>query len=147
MQTNARATRNGTAGEVGMAERRRRLDLPPRWLSIGEMEQYLGQPPSWLIPEGLARVQETGCPRVDPSLGGIDRQAIDDRRGRRSRRQGASPPPGHLDLTPPEGARFADAKVYLRLRPNRHLHTRLSRTLEANVGDRLRIPGLSANVT
>jgi hypothetical protein len=130
-----------------MAERRR-LDLPPRWLSIGEAAQYLGQSPSWLIPEDSARVQEAGCPRVDPSLGGIDRQAIDDRKDRRTRRQGASPPPGHLYLTPPEGAQFANAKIHLRkLRPNGHSHTRLFRTVEANVGDRPRIPGLSINVS
>jgi hypothetical protein len=67
-----------------MAERRRRPEVPPRWLTIGEAAQYLGHSPSWLTPERLARLQETGFPRIDPVLNRIDREGIDewsDRRG------------------------------------------------------------------
>jgi hypothetical protein len=81
-----------------MAERRRRPDLPPRWLTIGEAAQYLGHSPSWLTPERLARLQETGFPAVDPSLERIDRDAIDDWSDQRSGRQA---PSGVRESTPP----------------------------------------------
>jgi hypothetical protein len=60
-----------------MVERRRRPDVSPRWLTIGEAARYLGHSPSWLIPERLARLHETGFPIVDPSLERIEREAID----------------------------------------------------------------------
>jgi hypothetical protein len=68
-----------------MAERRRRPELPPRWLTIGEAAQYLGHSPSWLTAERLARLQETGFPRIDPVLDRIDREGIDEWSDRRSR--------------------------------------------------------------
>src|SRR5437870_1898239 len=74
-------------GSSLMAERRRRPDLPPRWLTIGEVAQYLGHSASWLTPERLARLQETGFPVVDGSLERIDREAIDDWSDRRSGRR------------------------------------------------------------
>jgi hypothetical protein len=74
-----------------MPERRRRPDLTPRWLTIGEAAQYLGHSPSWLNSERLARLQETGFPVVDSSLERIDREAIDDWSDRRSGRQRPSP--------------------------------------------------------
>ena len=70
-----------------MAERRRRPDLTPRWLTIGEVAQYLGHSASWLTPERLVRLQKTGFPLVDGSLERIDREAIDDWSDRRSGRQ------------------------------------------------------------
>jgi hypothetical protein len=70
-----------------MPERRRRPDLNPRWLTIGEAAQYLGHSPSWLTAERLARLQQTGFPIVDASLERIDREAIDDWSDRRSGRQ------------------------------------------------------------
>jgi hypothetical protein len=69
-----------------MVERRRRPDLDPRWLTIGEAAQYPGHSPSWLSPDRLARLQETGFPPVDAFLERIDRHAIDDWSDRRSRR-------------------------------------------------------------
>jgi hypothetical protein len=69
-----------------MPERRRRPDLTPRWLTLGETAQYLGHSPSWLNPQRLARLQETGFPVVDPALERIDREAIDDWSDRRSGR-------------------------------------------------------------
>jgi len=74
-------------GSLSMAGRRRRPDLPPRWLTIGEVAQYLGHSASWLTPERLVRLQETGFPLVDGSLERIDREAIDDWSDRRSGRQ------------------------------------------------------------
>jgi hypothetical protein len=56
-----------------MPERRRRPELEPRWLTIGEAAQYLGLSPSWLSPERLDRLQETGFPAIDPILERIDR--------------------------------------------------------------------------
>jgi hypothetical protein len=50
-----------------MAERRRRPDLPPCWLTIG----------SWLSPERLARLQEIGFPTIDSILERTEREAID----------------------------------------------------------------------
>jgi hypothetical protein len=50
-----------------MAERRRRPELRPGWLTTGETTQYLGHSPSWLTPERLARLEETGIPSVAPS--------------------------------------------------------------------------------
>ena len=76
-----------------MPERRRRPDLIPRWLTIGEAAQYLGHSPSWLTQDRLARLQETGFPSVDPSLERIDREAVDDWSDRRSGRQRACTPP------------------------------------------------------
>src|SRR5215471_18466446 len=67
-----------------MPERRRRPELHPRWLTIGETAQYLGHAPSWLSPERLARLQETGFPTVDPILERIDREAIDSWSDRRN---------------------------------------------------------------
>ena len=61
-----------------MAERRRRPDPRPRWLTIGEAAQYLAHSASWLTPERLVRLQETGFPVVDGFLERIDREAIDD---------------------------------------------------------------------
>jgi hypothetical protein len=87
-----------------MVERRRRPDLPPRWLTIGEAAQYLGHSPSWLTSERLARLQETGFPIVDPSLERIDREAIDDWSDRRSGRQGAPAALEDLALTTAGGA-------------------------------------------
>lgn len=75
-----------------MPERRRRPDLTPRWLTIAEAAQYLGHSPSWLTPERLSRLQETGFPAVDPSLDRIDREGIDDWSDRRSRRTSAPTP-------------------------------------------------------
>ena len=60
-----------------MPERRRRPQLEPRWLTIGEAAQYLGHSPSWLSPERLKSLQETGFPAIDPVLERIDREAID----------------------------------------------------------------------
>jgi hypothetical protein len=60
-----------------MPERRRRPQLEPRWLTIGEAAQYLGHSPSWLSPERLKSLQETGFPGIDPILERIDREAID----------------------------------------------------------------------
>ena len=60
-----------------MPERRRRPELEPRWLTIGETAQYLGHSPSWLSPERLERLQESGFPPIDPILERIDREAID----------------------------------------------------------------------
>src|SRR5260370_41763812 len=99
-------------GGSPVAERRRRPDLPPRWLTIGEAAQYLGHSPSWLNPEQLARLQETGFPVVDPSLERIDREAIDDWSDRRSGRQRACaalenvapPPAGGAPSTDPDPA-------------------------------------------
>jgi hypothetical protein len=71
--------------------RRRRPNLTPRWLTIGEAAQYLGHSGSWLTPERLARLQETGFPAVDASLERIDREAIDDWSNRRSGRLSAPP--------------------------------------------------------
>jgi hypothetical protein len=137
-----------------MAERRRRPDLPPRWLTIGQAAQHLGHSPSWLTPERLVRLRETGFPRVNPSLKRIDREAIDDWSDRRSRRQGTSPLPGQLERTRPEGAQFADAapdaaQIHLRKqRPSRRAtrpHTaagaRLRRTTESSLGAHPVFPG------
>jgi len=66
----------GTAQSL-MPERRRRPQLEPRWLTIGEAAQYLGHSPSWLSPERLKSLQETGFPAIDPILERIDREAID----------------------------------------------------------------------
>jgi hypothetical protein len=60
-----------------MAERRRRPDLPPCWLTTGEAAQYLGYSSSWLSPERLARLQEIGFPTIDPILERTEREAID----------------------------------------------------------------------
>jgi excisionase family DNA binding protein len=92
-----------------MVERRRRPEISPRWLTIGEVAQYLGHSPSWLTPERLARLKETGFPMVDPSLERIDREAIDDWCDRRSGRQGASAAPDDLAPTHPGDAPSADA--------------------------------------
>jgi hypothetical protein len=67
-----------------MPERRRRPELEPRWLTIGEAAQYLGLSPSWLSPERLDRLQETGFPAIDPILERIDREAIDNWSDRRN---------------------------------------------------------------
>jgi hypothetical protein len=67
-----------------MAERRRRPELEPRWLTIGEAAQYLGHSSSWLSPERLDRLQETGFPVIDPLLERIDREAIDNWSNRRN---------------------------------------------------------------
>jgi hypothetical protein len=67
-----------------MPERRRRPQLEPRWLTIGEAAQYLGHSPSWLSPERLKSLQETGFPRLDPILDRIDREAIDNWSDRRN---------------------------------------------------------------
>jgi hypothetical protein len=129
-----------------MAERRRRPDLPPRWLTLGQGAQYLGHSPSWLTLERLFRLRETGFPCVNPSLERIDREPINDWSDRRKRRQGASPAPGHLDPMPPEGARFADpAKIRLRKqRPARR--ARLCWTIEPVLVTHTESPGLSPNV-
>ena len=129
-----------------MAERRRRPDLPPRWLTLGQGAQYLGHSPSWLTLERLFRLRETGFPCVNPSLERIDREPINDWSDRRRRRQGASPAPGHLDPMPPEGARFADpAKIRLRKqRPARR--ARLCWTIEPVLVTHTESPGLSPNV-
>ena len=55
-----------------MPERRRRPDLNPRWLTIGEAAQYLGHSPSWLTANDFARLQQTGFPIVDASLERIE---------------------------------------------------------------------------
>jgi hypothetical protein len=60
-----------------MVERRRRPELPPRWLTIGEVAQDLGHSSSWLSPERLARPQEIGFPTIDSVLERTERQAID----------------------------------------------------------------------
>jgi hypothetical protein len=60
-----------------MPERRRRPELERRWLTIGEAAQYLGHSSTWLSPERLQRLQETGFPTIDPILERIDRDAID----------------------------------------------------------------------
>ena len=129
-----------------MAERRRRPDLPPRWLTLGQGAQYLGHSPSWLALERLFRLRETGFPCVNPSLERIDREPIDDWSDRRRRRQAASPAPGHLDPMPPDGARFADAaKIRLRKqRPARR--ARLCWTIEPVLVTHTESPGLSPNV-
>jgi hypothetical protein len=129
-----------------MAERRRRPDLPPRWLTLGQGAQYLGHSPSWLTLERLFRLRETGFPCVNPSLERIDREPIDDWSDRRRRRQGASSAPGHLDPMPPEGARFADAaKIRLRKqRPARR--ARLWWTIEPVLVTHTEPPGPSPNV-
>jgi hypothetical protein len=67
-----------------MPERRRRPELEPRWLTIGEAAQYLGHSPSWLSPERLQKLQERGFPTVDPILDRIDREAIDNWSDRRN---------------------------------------------------------------
>jgi hypothetical protein len=67
-----------------MPERRRRPELEPRWLTIREAAQYLGHSPSWLSPERLQRLQETGFPTIDPILERIDREAIDNWSDRRN---------------------------------------------------------------
>src|SRR5271169_424403 len=67
-----------------MPERRRRPELEPRWLTIGETAQYLGHSPSWLSPERLETLQETGFPTVDPILERVDREAIDSWSNRRN---------------------------------------------------------------
>jgi hypothetical protein len=67
-----------------MPERRRRPELEPRWLTIGEAAQYLGHSASWLSPERLERLQETGFPAIDPILDRIDREAIDSWSDRRN---------------------------------------------------------------
>ena|SRR5215469_13961385 len=91
-----------------MPERRRRPDLTPRWLTIGEAAQYLGHSPSWLNPERLTQLQETGFPIVDPSLERIDREAIDDWSDHRSGRERLSAvsynatPPTVGDATSPD---------------------------------------------
>jgi hypothetical protein len=129
-----------------MAERRRRPDLPPRWLTLGQGAQYLGHSPSWLTLERLFRLPETGFPCVNPSLERIDREPINDWSDRRKRRQEASPEPGHLDPMPPEGARFADpAKIRLRKqRPARRAGLRW--TIEPVLVTHTESPGLSPNV-
>lgn len=89
-----------------MPERRRRPDLTPRWLTIAEATQYLGHSPSWLNPERLGRLQETGFPVVDPSLERLDRKAIDDWSDRRSGRavENVAPPPENIAPSPAGGA-------------------------------------------
>jgi len=67
-----------------MPERRRRPELEPRWLTIGEAAQYLGHSPSWLSPERLRSLHETGFPAIDPILQRIDREAIDNWSDRRN---------------------------------------------------------------
>ncbi len=97
-----------------MAERRRRPDLPPRWLTIGEVAQYLGHSASWLTPERLARLQETGFPVVDGSLERIDREAIDDWSDRRSGRKHIRSAAENI-ATPPAGeASSADTDPWVR---------------------------------
>ena len=59
-----------------MAEHRRRPDLPPLRLTIGEVAQQLGHSPSWL-PARLANLQETGFSAIDPILERIEREGID----------------------------------------------------------------------
>ena len=92
-----------------MPERRRRPDLTPRWLTIGEAAQYLGHSPSWLNPDRLARLQETGFPLVDSSLERIDREAIDDWSDRRSGRQRLSAAVENIAPTR-ENAAFSQAQ-------------------------------------
>jgi hypothetical protein len=94
----------------------------PRWLTIGEAAQYLGHSPSWLNPERLARLQETGFPVVDASLERIDREAIDDWSDRRSGRQRAGvavenmarPPVAGVESTAPDSDPWVKAAHGLR---------------------------------
>jgi hypothetical protein len=85
-----------------MPERRRRPELDPRWLTIGEAAQYLGHAPSWLSPERLARLQETGFPTIDPILQRIDRDAINKWSDRRN---------GLIPERPPEPLAPSSASV------------------------------------
>jgi hypothetical protein len=97
-----------------VAERRRRPDLMPRWLTIGEAAQYLGHSASWLTAERLARLQETGFPSVDASLERIDREAIDDWSDRRSRRQRACTAAENAALPPAGEQASADSDPWVK---------------------------------
>jgi hypothetical protein len=97
-----------------MAERRRRPDLAPRWLTIGEVAQYLGHSASWLTPERLVRLQETGFPLVDSSLERIDREAIDDWCDRRSGRQHIHSAAENVAPPPTDAAPSSDLDPWVR---------------------------------
>src|SRR4029077_18372282 len=96
-------------GKSPMAERRRRPELLPHWLTIAKVAQHLRRSPPWPTPERLARLQETEFPIVDPSLERIDREAIDDWSDRRSGGEAASPAPEDLSPTMSGGAPSTDA--------------------------------------
>jgi len=72
VQSDAREIGHGSADEPPMAERRRRPGLPPRWLMISGLAEYLGHSPSWLGRECLNRRQETGLPVINPIVGRTD---------------------------------------------------------------------------
>src|SRR5437016_13441589 len=52
-----------------MVKRRRRPELPPRWLTIGEVAQDLGHSPSWLRAERLNKGEKTGFPAINRVVG------------------------------------------------------------------------------
>ena len=78
-----------------MAEHRRRPDLPPLRLTIGEVAQQLGHSPSWLGRECLNRRQVTGFPASNRVVRRADEEPTnnwsDHHREQREQRNG----PGH----------------------------------------------------
>jgi hypothetical protein len=95
-------------------ERRSRPNLTPRWLTIAEAAQYLGHSASWLTPERLTRLQETGFPSVDASLDRVDREAIDDWSDRRSLRQRTCTTAENVALPSAGGEGLADPDPWVK---------------------------------
>jgi hypothetical protein len=62
-----------------MVKRRRRPELPPRWLTIGEVAQDLGHSPSWLRAERLNKGEKTGFSAVNRVIGQIDDEPTNNR--------------------------------------------------------------------